>query len=68
MSVYGALWSEDERPALEMRTMVGTRDDLSNDVPNMKTHTLGFYGRLFSAWAKMGFRNPKVEDNGELNV
>lgn len=68
LSIYGALWSDDERPALEMRTMVGTRDDLPDDVTNMKTHNIGFYGRLFSAWAKMGFRNPKVEDNGELNA
>lgn len=68
LSIYGALWPTNERPALEMRTMVGTRDDLPNDVPNLKTHSLGFYGRLFGAWAKMGFRNPKVEDNGELHV
>lgn len=68
LSIYGALWPENERPALEMRTMVGTRDDLPNDVPNFRTHSLGFYGRLFGAWAKMGFRNPQVEDNGELHV
>ncbi len=68
LSIYSALWPDDERPALEMRTMVGARDDLPNDLPNLKTHSLGFYGRLFAAWVKMGFRNPKVEDNGELHV
>ena len=68
LSIYGALWPENERPALEMRTMVGTRDDLPNNVPNLRTHSLGFYGRLLGAWAKMGFRNPRVEDNGELHV
>lgn len=68
LSIYGALWPADQRPALEMRTMVGAREDLPKDVPNLKTHSLRFYGRLFGAWVKMGFRNPKVEDNGELHV
>ena len=68
LSIYAALWHPNERPKLEMRTMAGTRDDLPNDVPNLKTHSLSFYGRLFGAWARMGFRNPEVEDNGELHV
>ncbi|PIE10092.1 MAG: hypothetical protein CSA70_12175 [Rhodobacterales bacterium] len=68
LSIYGALWPENKRPALEMRTMVGSRDDLPNDVPNLKTHSLGFYGRLFGAWIKMGFKTPKVEVNGEWHV
>jgi hypothetical protein len=68
LSIYAALWPDTERPALEMRTMAGTRDDLPTDVPNLKTHSLGFYVRLFGAWARMGFRNPTIADNGELNV
>lgn len=68
LSVYAALWPDNARPVLEMRTMAGTRGDLPADVPNLKTHSLGFYARLFGAWAKMGFRNPEVADNGELNA
>ena len=68
LSLYASLWPDADRPAVEMRTMVGTRDDLPNDVPNLKTHSLAFYGRLFGAWMRMGFRNPQVADNGELYV
>ena len=68
LSIYAALWPDADRPAIEMRTMTGARDDLPNDVPNLKTHSLAFYGRLFGAWARMGFRNPQIADNGELHV
>lgn len=68
LSLYAALWPDADRPAIEMRTMTGSRTDLPDDVPNLKTHSLGFYGRLFGAWARMGFRNPQITDNGELHV
>ncbi len=68
LSLYAALWPDADRPAIEMRTMTGTRDDLPNDVPNLKTHSFAFYGRLFGAWARMGFRNPQIADNGKLHV
>ncbi len=68
LSLYAALWPEADRPAIEMRTMTGTRKDLPTDVPNLKTHSLAFYGRLFGAWARMGFRNPQIADNGELHA
>ncbi len=68
LSIYAALWADASRPAVEMRTMTGTRDDLPNDVPNLKSHSLGFYGRLFGAWAKMGFRNPQIADNGDFHA
>jgi hypothetical protein len=67
LSLYAALWPDTDRPAIEMRTMTGTRSDLPSDVPNLKTHSLGFYARLFGAWVKMGFRNPQIADNGDLN-
>ncbi len=41
---------------------------LPNDVPNLKQQSLSFYGRLFAAWVKMGFRSPKIVVNGELKV
>ena len=68
LSLYAALWPEHDRPKLEMRTMTGGRDDLPDDVPNLKTHSLAFYGRLFGAWARMGFRNPAIAVSGELDV
>ena len=68
LSLYRAIWPDAERPAVEMRTMTGGRRNLPSDVPNLKTHSLAFYGRLFAAWAKMGFRNPHIADNGDLDV
>ena len=68
LSLYRAIWPDAERPAVEMRTMTGERTNLPSDVPNLKTHSLAFYGRLFAAWAKMGFRNPHIADNGELHA
>ena len=71
LSVYGALWPEGTRPPLEMRTMTGDsprRADLPSDVPNLKTHNAGFYLRLLTAWARMGFRNPTFEVKGNINA
>jgi hypothetical protein len=68
LSLYGLLWPEGTLPPLEMRTMVGDTKGLPVDVPNFKTHALPFYARLFGAWAKMGFRSPKIDVDGVLNV
>ncbi|MGX9849327.1 hypothetical protein [Limimaricola sp. ASW11-118] len=66
LSLYAALWPKADRPVVELRTMIGERDDLPRDLPNLKTHSIGFYGRLFGAWVRMGFRNPRFPDSGEL--
>lgn len=68
LSLYAALWPVADRPAVEMRTMVGSRNDLPDDVPNLKTHSLAFYARLFGAWARMGFRNPQIPDGGAFDA
>ncbi|MCK0095216.1 hypothetical protein MWU60_06510 [Yoonia sp. F2084L] len=71
LSLYGQLWPEDALPKLEMRTMTGdlaSAEGLPNDVPNLKQHSLSFYARLFGAWVKMGFRNPKIVVGGDLHV
>ncbi len=65
ISVYAARWPEGTAPAPELRTMVrdgppGT--DLPDDIPNARTQSVGFMGRLFWAWVRMGFRNPPVAD------
>lgn len=71
LSLYANLWPADDMPILEMRTMTGDLDDsedLPTDVPNLQRHSLSFYARLFSAWVKMGFRNPDIVVRGELDV
>lgn len=35
--------------------------ELPDDVPNPKTHTLTFFGKLLGAWVAMGFRTPKID-------
>ena len=64
LSFYGGLWPETELPPLEIRTMTRDavdRSGLPGDVPNPKTHTIGFYAKLLGAWAAMGFRTPKID-------
>lgn len=71
LSLYGNLWPQGDMPTLEMRTMTGDLDGsehLPKDVPNLKRHSLSFYGRLFGAWVKMRFRNPDIAVDGELHV
>lgn len=63
ISVYGARWPDAERPAAEMRTMTGDLPeghDLPDDIPNLRSHSVGFFVRLFRAWAAMRFRVPKI--------
>ena len=71
LSIYAALWPASKRPAVELRTMTGdldSTDSLPDDVPNLKMHSLSFYGRLLGAWVKMGFRAPKFVVNGDLEI
>ncbi len=71
LSLYGGLWPEGTLPPLEMRTMARDLPDgaaLPDDVPNARTHNLGFYAWLFGAWAAMGFRNPKIEVKETLDA
>lgn len=71
LSLYAGLWPDGARPPLEMRTMTSDLDDpsaLHDDVPNLRQHSLRFYALLLGAWIRMGFRSPKFEIKGELNV
>lgn len=71
LSLYGHLWPPGTLPPLEMRTMVGDHQGpgrLPDDVPNLRRHSLRFYARLMGAWARMGFRSPKLAIEGELDV
>ena len=69
LSLYASLWPEAERPRMEMRTMTGDLPDASilpADIPNLKSQSGAFFGRLLWAWIAMGFRVPKIAANGQL--
>ncbi len=71
LSLYGALWPEAERPAMQIRTMTGDLPDeatLEPGPPSGRRVTLGFYLRLLGAWIAMGLRAPKVEVPVELDL
>lgn len=64
LSIYSARLPEGERPAAEMRTIVGDRPEgveLPGDIPNYRTPSGKFMWRLLKAWAAMGFRAPPIE-------
>lgn len=63
LSLYLHLWPALSRPRPQLRTMTGDLSDaagLPDDIPNLKTHTVRFYAKLFGAWVAMGLRNPKI--------
>ncbi len=72
LSIYGGRWPEETLPPLELRTMTNDMPEgtvLPGDVPNARTQSLGFFAKLFGAWAAMGFRAPKITYvNGELDA
>jgi hypothetical protein len=71
LSIYLHLWPDEVRPKAEMRTMSGDLSDASNlpgDIANLKSHTVSFYAKLLGAWAAMGFRNPKIEVAGKIEI
>lgn len=64
LSVYSDRIAAEERPAAEMRTIVGDRPEgieLPGDIPNYRTPSGKFMWRLLKAWAAMGFRAPPIE-------
>ena len=70
-SVYGTLWEDDQRPAAQMRTLTVDFPDpaaLSTDIPNLKTHSLPFYWRLFIAWVRMRFREHRKTIERTIDV
>lgn len=71
LSVYLHLWPEARRPKPQLRTMTGDLPDssvLPDDIPNLKTHTIGFYAKLLGAWIAMRFRNPRIEVAGTIDA
>lgn len=63
LSIYAGLWPEVIRPKAEMRTMVADMPEgqaLPADMPNYKAQSFGFFWKLLTAWAAMGFRSPSI--------
>ena len=71
LSLYARLWPDGDRPKPELRTMTSDLTEptaLPNDIPNSRTQSLSFFGKLLRAWAAMGFRSPKIAVARELHV
>lgn len=71
LSVYLHLWPQASRPLPKLRTMVADFPQaaaLPNDMPNLKTHSAGFYAKLLLARMAMGFRVPKFEANAPIEA
>ncbi len=71
VSLYLHLWPKSAAPKAEFRTMTGDLADLSglpDDIPNLKTHSVRFFAKLFAAWVAMGFRNPKIAVGGKIDA
>ena len=71
LSIYLHLWPERDRPKPELRTMTGDLADASglpDDIPNLKSHSIGFYAKLLGAWIAMAFRNPRIEVAGPIEA
>jgi hypothetical protein len=63
LSLYGRRVPPDDRPRLEMRVMARDRKpgvEFNDLVPSYRTHSGKFMFRLFSAWAAMGFKAPRI--------
>lgn len=72
LSLYSQLWPEQQRPSPQLRTMVSDLPDkgaaLPKDLPNYRYQSVGFFFKLLTAWAAMGFRSPAMPAiNGALD-
>lgn len=71
LSLYSSLWPEGKAPTPDIRTMASDRTEgaaLDGDIPSGKRHTMGFYGKLLTAWIAMGFRAPVIEIKEEAVI
>lgn len=71
LSLYSSLWPEGQAPKPEIRTVTSDRgadavlDDL---IPSGTWQTMGFYGKLLTAWIAMGFKVPNIEIKEEAVI
>jgi hypothetical protein len=71
LSLYLDLWPAATRPRPVLRTMaadIADRSSLPNDLPNLDRHSVRFYAKLFGAWVAMGFRKPRFDVQGRLDL
>lgn len=71
LSLYSSLWPEGAAPAPDIRTMTGDRTAdtaLDGAIPSGKWQTMGFYGKLLTAWIAMGFKAPAIEIRDEAVI
>jgi hypothetical protein len=71
LSLYAGLWSEADRPAMQIRTQTGdvpTGTVLDDSLPAGGGVTAGFYAKLLWAWIAMGFKVPKVDVTETINA
>lgn len=64
LSVYAVNFKKEDQRPVDIRTMTqACKSDMifNDDIPSPKTLTLTFMFNLMSAWAKMGFRSPKIK-------
>lgn len=69
LSLYSSLWPEGRAPQPEIRTMTSDRAAdaaLDNTIPAGTWQTVGFYGKLLTAWIAMGFKVPIIEIKDEV--
>lgn len=65
LSLYRDRLAPEDRPPVQMRTM--TKDlgpaaaDLDHSIPSAATQSPAFMWKLLTAWAAMGFRDPKID-------
>jgi hypothetical protein len=63
LSLYLDRIVPEDRPAIQLRTMIADRREgvtFSDSIPSYKKHSAKFMWQLLSAWARMGFRAPKI--------
>lgn len=71
LSVYSSLWPEGTAPLPSIRTMTSDRATgtvLDETIPSGRWQTVGFYGKLLTAWIAMGFRVPAIEIKDEAVI
>ncbi|KFL31822.1 hypothetical protein JP75_07140 [Devosia riboflavina] len=71
LSLYSSLWPEGQAPEPEIRTVTGDRGAdvvLDDTVPAGTWQTMGFYGKLLTAWIAMGFKVPNIDIKDEAVI